>query len=82
MSTGAFAWPRSGCRALGPVALIRSAESWSVLGEKDKAFQFLEAAYEDRVSLLVYLDVRPTFNNIRSDPRFTDLRRRIGLPGG
>ena len=67
---------------LDPLALIYSAESCSVLGEKDKAFQFLEAAYEDRVSLLVYLDVRPTFNNIRSDPRFTDLRRRIGLPGG
>jgi len=66
---------------LDPLALIYSAESCSVLGEKDKAFQFLEAAYEDRVSLLVYLDVRPTFNNIRSDPRFTDLRRRIGLPG-
>ena len=67
---------------LDPLTLIYSAESCSVLGEKDKAFQFLEAAYEDRVSLLVYLDVRPTFNNIRSDPRFTDLRRRIGLPGG
>ena len=67
---------------LEPLALIYSAESCSVLGEKDKAFQFLEAAYGDHVSLLVYLDVRPTFNNIRSDPRFTDLRRRIGLPGG
>jgi tetratricopeptide (TPR) repeat protein len=66
---------------LDPMALICSAESWSVLGEKDKAFQFLEAAYQDRVSLLIYLDVRPTFNNIRSDPRFADLRRRIGLPG-
>jgi len=50
---------------LDPMALICSAESWSVLGEKDKAFQFLEAAYQDRVSLLIYLDVRPTFNNIR-----------------
>jgi TolB-like protein/Tfp pilus assembly protein PilF len=66
---------------LDPMALIYSAESCSVLGEKDKAFQFLEAAYQDRVSLLIYLDVRPTFNNIRSDPRFADLRRRIGLPG-
>jgi TolB-like protein/Tfp pilus assembly protein PilF len=67
---------------LDPMALIRSAESWSVLGKKDKAFQFLEAAYQDRASPLIYLDVRPTFDNIRSDPRFVDLRRRIGLPGG
>jgi TolB-like protein/Tfp pilus assembly protein PilF len=66
---------------LDPMALIYSAESSSVLGEKDRAFQFLEAAYEDRVSLLMYLDARPAFNNIRSDPRFADLRRRIGLPG-
>jgi TolB-like protein/Tfp pilus assembly protein PilF len=65
---------------LDPIALIRSAESWSVLGEKDKAFQFLEAAYQDRVSVLIYLGVRPTFNNIRSDPRFADLLRRMGLP--
>ena len=62
------------------MALIYSAESCSVLGEKDKAFQFLEAAYQDRVSLLIYLGVRPTFNNIRSDPRFDDLLRRMGLP--
>ena len=67
---------------LDHMTLIRSAESWSALGEKDKAFQFLEAAYQDRASPLIYLDVRPTFNNIRSDPRFADLRRRIGLPGG
>ena len=65
---------------LDPIALIRSAESWSVLGEKDKAFQFLEAAYQDRVSVLIYLGVRPAFNNIRSDPRFADLLRRMGLP--
>jgi TolB-like protein/Tfp pilus assembly protein PilF len=65
---------------LDPLALIYSAESCSVLGEKDKAFQFLEAAYQDRVSLLIYLGVRPTFNNIRSDPRFADLLRRMGLP--
>jgi eukaryotic-like serine/threonine-protein kinase len=67
---------------LDPLTLIYSAESCSVLGEKDKAFQFLEVAYQDRASPLIYLDVRPTFNNIRSDPRFADLRRRIGLPGG
>lgn len=65
---------------LDPMALIYSAESCSVLGEKDKAFQFLEAAYQERVSLLIYLGVKPTFNNIRSDPRFADLLQRMGLP--
>jgi len=57
------------------MALIRLAESWSVFGENDKAFQFLEAAYQDRVSLLIYLDVRPALNYSRCDPRF-------GLSGG
>ena len=74
--------PDSGSTAFSRITLIRSAESWSVLGEKDEAFRFLEAAYQDGASPLIYLDVRPTFNNIRYDPRFADLRRRIGLPGG
>ena len=64
---------------LDPMALIYSAESCSVLGEKDKAFQFLEAAYQERASLLIFLGVRPTFGNLRSDPRFADLLRRMGL---
>jgi hypothetical protein len=50
------------------------------LGEKDDAFEFLEAAYQERASLLIYLGVRPTFDNIRSDSRFANLLRRMGLP--
>ena len=40
------------------MALITLASSSSVLGEKDEAFEFLEAAYQQRVSLLVFLGVR------------------------
>jgi hypothetical protein len=51
-----------------------------VLGEKDEAFEFLEAAYKERVSLLMFLRNRPAFDNIRSDPRYADLLSRVGLP--
>jgi tetratricopeptide (TPR) repeat protein len=49
------------------------------LGEKDRAFEWLEKAYEERSDLLVYLKVEPRVDRLRSDPRFTRLLRRMGL---
>ena len=49
------------------------------LGEKDQAFAWLEKAYEERSSELVTLTTDPRFDNLRSDPRFTDLARRMKL---
>jgi TolB-like protein/cytochrome c-type biogenesis protein CcmH/NrfG len=65
---------------LDSMAIIPLADTYSVLGEKDEAFEFLEEAFQQRVSLLVFLGVRPTFDNIRTDPRYADLLRRMGLP--
>ncbi|HEV8132938.1 MAG TPA: hypothetical protein VGQ81_16945, partial [Acidobacteriota bacterium] len=50
------------------------------LGEKDLAFIWLEKAYEERTNFLAYLKVQATWDPLRSDPRFADLLRRIGLP--
>jgi serine/threonine protein kinase/tetratricopeptide (TPR) repeat protein len=50
------------------------------LGEKDQALTWLEKAYDDRVWLMGLLKVEPIFDPLRSDPRFEDLLRRIGLP--
>jgi TolB-like protein/DNA-binding winged helix-turn-helix (wHTH) protein len=50
------------------------------LGEKDQGFLWLEKAYEDRSNLMSSLNVDPRFDPLRSDPRFQDLMRRIGLP--
>jgi TolB-like protein/DNA-binding winged helix-turn-helix (wHTH) protein/Tfp pilus assembly protein PilF len=47
------------------------------LGEKDQAMAWLEKAYADRFNPGVLL--RPAFDPLRSDPRFQDLLRRIGL---
>jgi len=50
------------------------------LGEKDRAFEFLEKAYRDRSAELINLKVEPVFDFLHSDPRYADLLRRIGLP--
>ncbi len=49
------------------------------LGEKDKAFEWLEKAYEDRSigSSFAGIKVDPVFDPLRSDPRFADLLRRM-----
>ncbi len=49
------------------------------LGDLDQAFALLERAYVERSSRLVYLNVDPLFDCLRSDPRFADLVRRLGL---
>lgn len=49
------------------------------VGNKDKAFEYLEKAYQRRESRLVQLQVDPRFDALRDDPRFDELLRRIGL---
>jgi TolB-like protein/Tfp pilus assembly protein PilF/predicted Ser/Thr protein kinase len=49
------------------------------LGEKDRAFEWLEKAYQERsVRLIEILD--PSFDTLRSDQRLRDLVKRIGFP--
>jgi Tfp pilus assembly protein PilF len=62
------------------VAWCDFATIYAGLGEKDQAFASLEKAYEQRDASLVKAKVGPSFDPLRSDPRFTDLLRRIGLP--
>ena len=49
------------------------------LGENDSAFVWLERAYKRRSSCLVWLGLDPRMDPLRTDPRFVDLLRRIGL---
>jgi TolB-like protein/Flp pilus assembly protein TadD len=50
------------------------------LSEKERAFEWLERAYEDRNELLMMLQVDPRLDALRSDTRFTELLRRVGRP--
>jgi TolB-like protein/Flp pilus assembly protein TadD len=49
------------------------------LGDRDKAFEWLEKSYAERSNSLVWLGVGSLFDSLRSDPRFDDLLRRVGL---
>jgi tetratricopeptide (TPR) repeat protein len=49
------------------------------LGHHDDALAWLERAYAQRSPAIVFLKVEPKWNNLRSDPRFQDLLRRVGL---
>jgi tetratricopeptide (TPR) repeat protein len=62
------------------VAPYNFAVIYAGLAEKDEAFAWLNRAYQERSYLLTYLTVDERLNNLHSDPRFDELRRRVGLP--
>ena len=49
------------------------------LNDRDRAFEWLEKSYRDRSSEIAYFKVDPLLDNLRADPRFADLVRRVGL---
>src|SRR3989442_13987898 len=56
------------------------ASTYAKLEEKDQAFACLETAYDQRCLMLSWVKVHPALDPLRSDPRFADLLRRVGLP--
>jgi tetratricopeptide (TPR) repeat protein len=56
------------------------AGAYARLGERNRAFEWLERAYAERNPRLAHVREFLEFDNLRSDPRFNDLLRRIGLP--
>jgi eukaryotic-like serine/threonine-protein kinase len=56
------------------------AEVYVGLGDRDKAFEWLQKACEERSRALVFIGGEPGLDPLRSDPRFQDLLRRVGLP--
>jgi serine/threonine protein kinase/Tfp pilus assembly protein PilF len=50
------------------------------LNDKDQAFEWLERAYQDRSYYMTLLKTETVLDNLRPDPRFKDLLRRMNLP--
>jgi len=50
------------------------------LGDKDEAFRLLEKSYQEHAATMPYLAVDPFWYGMRTDPRFAELLRRVGLP--
>jgi len=52
------------------------------LGDKEQAFAWLERAFKERSYFMaVYLTTDARLDVLHADPRFADLRKRVGLPG-
>jgi predicted Zn-dependent protease len=52
----------------------------ALAGERDQAFQYLDKAYSNGDNALLISIRLPAFDPLRSDPRYADLMRRLGLP--
>jgi tetratricopeptide (TPR) repeat protein len=52
---------------------------YAALGEREQAFACLEQAFHARSEALVWLKVDPRLDTLRTDPRFIDIQRRVGL---
>jgi Tfp pilus assembly protein PilF len=56
------------------------AQIYAASNKKEDTFKWLQAAYDDHAAWMGYLAVDPIFDRYRSDERFKDLLRRVGLP--
>jgi TolB-like protein/Flp pilus assembly protein TadD/predicted Ser/Thr protein kinase len=64
----------------GYVSAFDMAVIYTGAGDKEIALQWLQKAFEERSSFLIYSRWEPRLDPLRNDPRFRDLLRRIGLP--
>ncbi len=55
------------------------ARQCALLGDKEQAFEYLNKAVEKRQGQMCMLNVEPSFDLLRDDPRFDELVRRVGL---
>ena len=55
------------------------AYDYAALGDKDQTFAWLEKAYSEKAGSLGYIKVIKAMDSLRSDPRYIDLLKRMGL---
>jgi hypothetical protein len=56
------------------------ANAYIGLDDRERAFAWLEKAFQDRSMRPDFMRVDPVYDDLRADPRFRDLLRRAGLP--
>jgi serine/threonine protein kinase/tetratricopeptide (TPR) repeat protein len=59
---------------------FRIAIDYARLQDKDKAFEYLNKAYDQREPQIAELKIRLAFNFLRDDPRFKELVKKVGFP--
>ena len=62
------------------LAPYQIAELYGDIDDKDHAFEWLNIAYQERCVLVMAIRTDPTLDALRSDPRYAELVRKIGLP--
>ena len=67
-------------RRTGYSSANRIAELYADLGDKDQAFRWLNIAYQERDFWMQGLKTNFLLDPLRSDPRFAELVRKVGLP--
>jgi hypothetical protein len=63
-----------------PMNIWGLAQISTALGDKDAAFRWLEEGFRMRMVWMPWIKSEIVFAPLRSDPRFQDLKRRIGVP--
>jgi hypothetical protein len=66
-------------RASARVSAHGFAATFAALGDRDKAFEWLDRSLDARFGPMIYLKVNPIWDPLRADPRFADRLRRVGL---
>ena len=66
-------------RKAGYIPAAAFVNAYLGLGDNEQAFYWLERAYKEQSNILQFVKSHPYFDPIRSDPRFADLARRVGL---
>jgi len=61
------------------IAPYNLAVVYNGLGEREKALAYLEKAYAEKNVLMVFLKVEPKWNNLRNEPRFIDLMKKMNF---
>ncbi len=64
----------------GTDAAYQIAQVYAFRAESDKSFEWLERAYKQRDGGLSGIKTDPLFKNLRHDPRYTELLKKMRLP--